>query len=474
MKVRTRIAPSPTGDPHIGTLYQAIFDYAFAKKNNGEFILRIEDTDRERFVTGSEENIINSLKWAGINPDEGPFNKGDFAPYRQSERLDIYKKYIYKLIEDKKAYYCFCTKERLDDLRQKQIQNKIQSKYDKFCLSLPQEEIKNNLENKKSHVIRLNVKQGEEIIFTDLIRGDIKINTDNIDDQIIMKSDGFPTYHAAVVIDDHLMKITHIIRGEEWISSTPKHILLYKAFEWNIPYFAHLSLLRNRDKSKIAKRESHTSINWYRDNGYLPEALINYLILLGWSHPDDKEIFSMNEFISKFSFERVNKGGPIFDLDKLTWMNGVYIRSKSIQDIKKYIKPYLKYDIENQKLENILKLVQDRLKIFSEINSLIDFFCETPNVNINEITENFSIDIVKEILEKTIDILDKNGINHDSEKMLRDYAESQEYNIGNFFMVIRLAITGKKATPPLIETMDIIGIDDIKKRILTVINYDGR
>ena len=227
MKVRTRIAPSPTGDPHIGTLYQSIFDYAFSKQNKGDFILRIEDTDRERLKEGSENNIIQSLKWAGIEPDEDPTREGKFGPYRQSERLPIYHKYIQDLVENKHAYYCFCSKERLDTLRQSQIDQKIQTKYDKLCLNLKKDEIEKNLNKDIPHVVRLDVKTGEDIVFNDLIRGNIKIKSDTIDDQVLLKSDGYPTYHAAVVIDDYLMEITHIIRGEEWISSTPKHILLY-------------------------------------------------------------------------------------------------------------------------------------------------------------------------------------------------------------------------------------------------------
>ena len=433
-------------------------------------ILRIEDTDRERLKEGSENNIIQSLKWAGINPDEDPIIGGEFGPYRQSERLEIYRKYIEELIGNKHAYYCFCTKERLDTLRQGQIDKKIQAKYDKLCLNLKKDEVDEKLKEGIPHVVRLNVKPGEDIIFNDLIRGEIKIKSDIVDDQVLLKSDGYPTYHAAVVIDDYLMKITHIIRGEEWISSTPKHILLYKAFGWEIPYFAHLSLLRNRDHSKVAKRNSNTSINWYKEQGYLPEALINYLILLGWSHPDGKEVFPLSEFISEFSFDRVNKGGPIFDIDKLNWINGVYIRSKSISEIKKYIKPYLVYEIENKKLEEILKLVQDRLKIFSEINQYISFFVEKPEIDMDMITENYSIDEVKNILEKTLDILTKNGINHDSETQLREYANEKGYNIGNFFMVIRIAVTGRKATPPLIETMEVLGIDEIKERIFNIID----
>ena len=326
--IRTRIAPSPTGDPHIGTLYIAIFNYIFAKQNNGEFILRIEDTDRERLQEGSIDKIIESLKWSGLTPDEDPIKGGQYGPYIQSQRLDIYRKYINILIDNKKAYYCFCTKDRLEKLRNDAQLKHIQPKYDKFCLSLREEVIEQNLKDNKEYVVRLNIPDNTNIEFKDLIRGNITINTSTLDDQILLKSDRYPTYHLSSVVDDHLMKITHVIRGEEWISSTPKHILLYKAFNWEIPTFGHLSLLRNRDKSKLSKRKNNTSIEWFKNEGYLPEALINFLILLGWSHPEGKEIITINEFKKLFSWDRVTKGGPIFDIDKLNWMNGLYIRQK--------------------------------------------------------------------------------------------------------------------------------------------------
>ncbi len=465
MRVRTRIAPSPTGDPHIGTIYQALFDYAYAKQNKGNFILRVEDTDRERFVEGATQKILSSLKWFSIEPDESPVHGGDFGPYVQSERLDIYKKYINDLILKKEAYLCFCTKERLDHIREEQIKNKQQPKYDKHCLNLTKKEIDDLINKGTPSVVRLNVKPGIDIIFNDLIRGEIKIKTDSFDDQVLLKSDGYPTYHAAVVIDDHLMKITHIIRGEEWISSTPKHILLYKAFEWDIPMFAHLSLLRNRDKSKISKRHNNTSIDWYKKEGYLPEALTNYLLLLGWSHPEGKEVYSLDEFIKKFSFDRVSKGGPIFDIDKLNWINGVYIRSKSVIEIKKLIKPYLIYDIENKKLEEIIKLIQDRLKKLSEINDLISFFVETPQID-QEILENIiSKDKIDEICDISYKTIEDKGINRDTEETLRNYAIEKGYNIGDFFMIIRIVTTGKKATPPLFDTLSIIGKKETLKRL---------
>ena len=280
MHVRTRIPPSPTGeDLHIGSVYTALINYTFAKKHGGEFIVRIEDTDRARLVKGAEERFLQTLKDFGLMYDEGPDVEGPVGPYRQSERLDIYQRYVKELVEQGKAYYCVCTKDRLDKLRDAQQKKKEIPKYDKHCLE-KQEEVKKKVESGELHVIRLNVEPHVEVVFTDLIRGEITINTDNLDDQVLMKSDGYPTYHLAVVIDDHFMKISHIIRGEEWISSTPKHVLLYDAFGWEKPFFAHLPLLRNPDKSKLSKRKNPVWASWYLAQGFLPGAILNYLSLM--------------------------------------------------------------------------------------------------------------------------------------------------------------------------------------------------
>jgi glutamyl-tRNA synthetase len=320
--IRTRIAPSPTGeDIHIGNLYTAYINWAFARKHDGKFIIRIEDTDRTRYVEGAEQKILQTIKDYGLDYDESVDKKGPYAPYRQSERLNIYKKYAEELIEKGKAYYCTCSKERLDEVRKKMIAEKKVPKYDKYCLNR-QEEVTKEIETGSSYVIRLNVPENFEVIFNDIIRGEIKINTNNIDDQVLMKSDGFPTYHLAVVIDDHLMEISHVIRAEEWISSTPKHILLYQAFGWKLPLFAHLPILRNPDKTKLSKRKNPVWASWYLEQGYLPDAILNYLALMGWSHPEEKEIFDKEEFIKVFSLERVSPVGPAFDPKKLEWMNG--------------------------------------------------------------------------------------------------------------------------------------------------------
>ena len=324
---RVRFAPSPTGYLHVGGLRTALYNYLFAKRNNGTFVLRIEDTDRNRYVEGAVENLIKALNWAGLNYDEGPEVGGNFGPYLQSERLDIYKKYADELIEKGKAYYCFCTPERLKSLKEEQEKQKLpQAKYDKHCLHLSKEEIANNLAAGIAKVVRLNVEQNHTIKFDDIIREHVEFESNNVDDQVLIKSDGYPTYHLANVVDDHLMKITHVIRGEEWLSSTPKHVLLYDAFGWERPIFAHLPLLLNPDRSKLSKRQGDVAVEDYRDKGYLKDALINFVALLGWNAGDDKEFYYMDELIYSFSLERVNKAGAVFDLQKLNWLNAEHLQ----------------------------------------------------------------------------------------------------------------------------------------------------
>jgi len=328
--IRVRFAPSPTGYLHVGGLRTALYNYLFAKKNNGKFILRIEDTDRKRYVEGAVENLIKVLKWAGLKYDEGPDIGGNFGPYMQSERLETYMKYAKELIDKGDAYYCFCTPERLDTLRKEQEKQKLpQAKYDKHCINLSKTEIDEKLKSGIPYVIRLNVQPDQKISFDDIIRGHIEFNSSNVDDQVLIKSDGYPTYHLAVVVDDHLMEISHVIRGEEWLSSTPKHVLLYNAFGWELPHFAHLPLLLNPDKSKLSKRQGDVAVEDYRDKGFLKDALINFVALLGWNAGDDQEFYYIDSLIEKFSLERVNKAGAVFDLQKLNWLNAEHLSKKS-------------------------------------------------------------------------------------------------------------------------------------------------
>lgn len=324
-EVRTRFAPSPTGFLHVGGLRTALYAYLHAKKHGGEFLLRIEDTDRERYVPGAEENLMKTLHWAGLDWDEGPEtdgkkHRGPHAPYRQSERTEIYRQYAEKLLESGRAYRCFCTKEHLDQMRSEQEMLKKPPMYDGRCRSLSEEEISEKLNKKEPFVIRQRIEKGEAVILEDIIRKKVRFESDTLDDQVLMKSDDFPTYHLANVVDDHLMEITHVIRGEEWLPSTPKHLLLYKAFDWQPPKFAHLPLLLNKDRQKLSKRQADVAVEDYIKKGYLPGAVVNFVALMGWHPVDNREIFSLEELIKEFDLERVQKGGAIFDMEKLNWL----------------------------------------------------------------------------------------------------------------------------------------------------------
>jgi glutamyl-tRNA synthetase len=385
-KIRTRIAPSPTGFPHIGTVYQALFNFAYAKRFDGDFLVRIEDTDQGRFVEGAEEVIFNTFDWAGLTEDESPRKGGPHAPYRQSERLPIYQKYAKELIEKDGAYYCFCTKERLDAMRNKLQAEKKQLKYDKHCRTLTQSEIDEKLTSGISYVIRLKVPENKDIVVKDEIRGDVIFNSSEIDEQVLLKSDGFPTYHLGVVVDDHLMEITHMVRGEEWLPSAPKHILLYEYFGWEKPYFYHTPVLRNPDKSKLSKRQGHTNVQWYKESGYLPEAILNYLALMGWSHPDEKEIFSIKEFISLFDLSDMKAVGPIFDLVKLTWMNGMYIRELEDADLKARL---IEFDtnirtMDEYTIDSFIPLAKSRMKTLAEFYPQVLPFVQKQEFELSE------------------------------------------------------------------------------------------
>ncbi len=322
MTVRTRIAPSPTGDPHVGTAYVALFNCAFARGQGGQFLLRIEDTDRDRSSTASEAMIFEALRWLGLQWDEGPDVGGPVGPYRQSERTDIYRTHVEELVKRGAAYPCFCTRERLDALRAEQKAKKLNFGYDGLCRSLGEGEVETRRAAGEPHVVRLAMPDDGQSVVTDLLRGEITFENAQIDDQVLLKTDGFPTYHLANVVDDHLMGITHVIRAEEWLSSLPKHLQLYRGFGWEPPVFCHLPLLRNADRSKISKRKNPVSLNFYREAGYLPEAMLNYLALMGWAMPDEREEFSLDEFVSELTLERVSLGGPVFDVEKLRWLNG--------------------------------------------------------------------------------------------------------------------------------------------------------
>jgi len=461
--IRTRIAPSPTGDDiHIGNLYTAYINWAYAQKNGGKFIVRIEDTDRTRLVEGAEAKILSTLKAYGVDPDESVEVGGEFGPYRQSERLPIYKKYAEELISKNKAYFCICSRERLSNVREEMKVQKIVPKYDKYCLGR-QDEVKKEIEKGTEFVIRLNIPENTEVVFEDLIRGEIKINTDNLDDQVLIKSDRFPTYHMAVVVDDYLMKISHVVRAEEWISSTPKHILLYQAFGWELPVFAHLPILRNPDKSKLSKRKNPVWASWYLEQGFLPEAVLNYLALMGWSHPEEKEIFDHDEFIKEFTLERVRAVGPVFDVKKLEWMNGQYIMKIQNSKFKiQILNFYTDKHLDEKIVEQSIPLIKERIKKLSEYWNIAGFLFERP--------ENFEKDLSeqKELLTSVAVRLKKveSWTADQIGEEMQEVAQEKEVPFGKFFMTIRIAISGKKITPPLNESMEILGKEECVERLL--------
>jgi glutamyl-tRNA synthetase len=473
--IRTRIAPSPTGFPHIGTIYQVLFDFAVAHKEGGQFVFRLEDTDRARFIESAEQIIYDSLAWFELNPDESPVIGGPYGPYRQSERLDIYRPYVDQLIENGHAYYCFCTKERLEEMRKNQELEKKPPMYDRLCRSLSKEQVEKNLSENMPYVVRMKVPDGEIIGFDDMIAGRIEFKSELIDDQVLLKADGYPTYHMAVVVDDHLMKITHVLRGKEWISSTPKHVLLYRFLGWEIPIHAHLPLILNADgKGKLSKRHGHASVTYYRENGYLPEAILNYMSHIVWNHPENKEIYDLAEFIQKFDISGISSQGPRFDLAKLDWVNGQWIRNMlSEKELSLRIKTFSKYSTEQ--IKNVLVLVKERLVRLNQFDELVSFFFE----EVEDYDKSLLVPKTKDN-NQTVEVLKKAVLKLESvekwnhaevEAPLRALVEESGWKVGELFMTLRVAVTGRSATPPLFETMEVLGKDVCLKRIQFAICY---
>lgn len=458
--VRTRLAASPTGYPHIGTVYQALFNYAFAKKNNGKFIVRTEDTDRNRLVEGSENVIFESLEWFGLGEDESSRKDGDYKPYRQSERIKIYHKHAEELIQNGHAFYSFFPKQ---DAGQKKVYTR---KDDKSILyeteEKPPESIGEMIE-RGDWVIRLKVPKGQKITFRDEIRGEITFDTSEVTEQVLIKSDGFPTYHLAVVVDDHLMEISHILRAEEWLSSTPKHILLYQYFNWEIPPIFHTAILRNPDKSKLSKRHGHTNVIWFREEGFLPEAILNFLALLGWTHPEEKEIFSLNEFIKLFDLKDIRPVAPIFDLVKLRWMNQQYIQSSTDEDLKKRIKSYsLKaMQLADDKLDALIPLLKSRMEVLSDFDKLTGvFFDEFKNAEFDEDEKSLARETKSSFQEI------ENWQHEAIFKAIKKNMTSFNIRMSVFYKLL----TGAERGLPLPETLEILGQIKTLKRLEEVIN----
>lgn len=471
-KVRVRFAPSPTGSLHVGGMRTALYNFLFAKKHQGKFVLRIEDTDRKRLVAGAQEKLQNTLKLLGIVYDEGPDVGGPFAPYVQSERQALYQQYADELIKTNKAYYCFCPKSRLDEIRKKMQANNQPPKYDRGCFELPAATIQEKLKKKTPYVIRLRVPEGETS-FCDMIRGEITIQNCTLDDQVLLKSDGYPTYHLANVVDDHLMEITHVIRGEEWLPSTPKHVILYKAFSWQLPKFAHLPLLLNPDKSKLSKRQGDVAVEDYLDKGYLPEALINFVALLGWHPKDEQEIFLLDDLIKEFSLDRVKKGGAVFDTAKLDWMNSVFIKNLPLAAVAEKIEPYLKsvdyYQPGKYSLEKIAALFSDRLDYFLQIKTRARFLYDLPPYEPSLLVpKKSSAEKTAQALQKGLDIAE-NFSHAWSGKKLASVFDREREKAGltrqEMFWPLRIAVSGMKNSPGLFDIMDLVGKDETLKRI---------
>lgn len=482
-EVRVRYAPSPTGLLHVGGLRTALYNFLFARKHQGKYILRIEDTDKARTVPGALENILQTFKDFKLNPDEGLYwdngvkEKGEFGPYTQSKRLDLYKQHAQELVEKKAAYYCFCTPNRLAELRKQQEAMHLPPKYDKHCLNLTPQMITAMLKANEPKVVRLNVPAGQKIRFRDLVHGEIEISTNDLDDQILLKSDEFPTYHLAAVVDDHLMKITHVIRGEEWIPSTPKHILLYSAFAWESPQFAHLPLLLSKTRKKLSKREGDVAVKEFLDQGYLEDALLNFVALLGWNPKTEQEIFSLIELIEQFSIDKVNKSGAVFDLEKLDWLNGIYIRNLKVEGLFARIVPYLvKTGVEHQKypktfVEKILLLEQERLKKLSQIGERVKYFFEEPKYDpqllIWKKSEKQTILKNLQNMHSFLQSLPDSKFNKETlEVETKKHIETDGMKTGEALWPLRVALTGQQASPGPFEIMDTFGVLPNGKEII--------
>jgi glutamyl-tRNA synthetase len=469
MTVRLRVAPSPTGDPHVGTAYVSLFDLAFVRQQGGQFVLRIEDTDRARFREDSEQQIYDTLRWLGLEWDEGPDRGGPVGPYRQSERLETYRPVVERLVAEGHAYPCWCTAERLQQMREEQQRRKLPTGYDRLCVGKTYEERAALGGAQEAPVVRMLVPDDVALTFPDLIRGEV--SAPRPDDQVLLKADGFPTYHLAVVVDDHLMGITHVVRGEEWISSTPKHLLLYRWLGWDVPAFAHMPLLRNPDKSKISKRKNPAArLTWFAEQGYLPEALLNFLGLLGYSLPDERETFTFDELSATFDWSRINTVGPVFDLDKLDWLNGHYLRELPEPDLAARLLPFLQRaglvadpatDEERGLLAAAVPLVQTRMTRLAEVVELLGFlFVAEEDFVVDEGDRAALAGDAREVLGAAraalaeLTDLTAAGV----EAALRAaLVEGLGRKPKHAFGPVRVAVTGRRVSPPLFESIELLG-----------------
>ena len=478
--VRVRFAPSPTGSPHIGNIRTALFNWLFARHHGGKFIVRVEDTDQDRLVPGAAEAVLEALEWLNLQWDEGPEVGGPHAPYFQSQRLSIYQKLAEDLIERGWAYRCYCTEKRLEEMRKAQMLSKHPSGYDRRCRQLTKEERRSLEAEGGPCVIRFATPTSGVTVFDDLVHGEVVWQNALLDDFIIIKSDGFPTYHLAVVADDHLMEISHVLRAEEWLPSTPRHMQLYQTLDFDPPKFAHLPMIMGPDRSKLSKRHGATAALEYRDDGFLPEAINNFLVLLGWSLDDKTEIMPADFVVQHFSLDRVNKSAAIFDNEKLVWMNGVYIRQLSVEELGDQLLPFLERDlpasllpVDREYLHRIVPLIRERIKLLSDAFDLTSYFFQ-PGLDFHS----------DKLIQKGMDRRDTAGalaaardeltgtpsFDHDLlEESLRATSSRLGLSPRQFFGTLRMATTGREATPPLFETMEVLGRERVLDRVLSAI-----
>ena len=475
MTVRTRIAPSPTGDPHVGTAYIALFNQCFARQHGGQFVLRIEDTDQTRSTAESEQAILDSLRWLGLEWDEGPDVGGAYGPYRQSERMASYRQYAEELVQNGHAFYCFATPEELDEMRREQQARGATPQYDGRGLALPQDEVQARLAAGEPHVIRMKIPESGYCRVPDMLRGDIDIEWSQVDMQVLLKADGMPTYHLANVVDDHLMKITHVIRGEEWINSAPKHLKLYEYFGWEPPVLCHLPLLRNPDKSKLSKRKNPTSIQYYQRMGYLPEAVLNYLGRMGWSMPDEREKFSLPDMLEHFDINRVSLGGPIFDVEKLSWLNGLWIREDlSPEQLADRLHSWA---LNRDNLLKVLPHAQPRMETLSDFAPLAQFLVSgmLPITEAHFEANKLDLDEQKRVLQfalwrmEALSNWERDAIFTE----LKTLSEQMAIKLKDFLAPLFVAIAGTTASFSVMDSMTLLGPDMSRARLRHAVNALG-
>jgi len=469
-KIRTRFAPSPTGYLHIGNLRTALYAFLLAKANNGEVVLRIEDTDRERYVADGVERLLAVVQWAGIEFDEGPNIGGDFGPYTQSERLDLYKKYALELVKNDKAYYCFCTK---DDLEQERVGN-AQAMYSGKCRHLSKEEAETRVAKGESYVIRLKVPKGRQVCFEDAVFGKICFDTNTIDDQVLLKSDGFATYHLAVVVDDHLMEVSHVVRGNEWIPSTGKHVLLYEAFGWEMPVHVHLPVITGDDGKKLSKRKGNVFVEDFRKAGYLHETIMNFIALLGWNPGGNVEIMSLSELIGAFSIDRIKKANAYFDREKMNWMNKQYLMKLSADEVAERLDDIEVDDkvksLDNEYLRKILEVEKSRMLVLADVNNIGDHYFVDPKLDVEKLVFKKSTrELCQEALQNVIIKLEAEGDWSSAEHLFEVLKEVVEANVrlsnGDVFWPVRYALSGVDQSPSPNELLWVLGKENSLRRL---------